>query len=186
MYRLADEMANDYMPVIEGIDEAIDHIEDRIFKDPTPDILEQIFTLKRALLRLRRIFTPQREVLDQLTRGDYALITTQDQVHFRDVYDHYVRLYGISESLRDLVGSALDTYLSMVNNRMNDVMKTLTVITALFMPLSFLVGFFGMNFFQAVMPSDVWTGKAAFALTLIGMTITPIIMYLWMRRHTWV
>jgi magnesium transporter len=185
MYRLADELANDYMPVIEAIDETIDHIEDRIFRDPKPDILEQIFTLKRALLRLRRILTPQCEVLHQLTRGDSDLIAAQEQVLFRDVYDHFVRLHGISESLRDLVGNALDTYLSVVNNRMKDIMKTLTVVTALFMPLSFIVGFFGMNFFQAVAPLDVWTGKAAFALTIVGMAITPIIMYLWMRRRAW-
>jgi magnesium transporter len=185
VYRLADELATDYMPAIDGIDDAIDGIEDQIFKDPTPEVLEQIFTLKRALLRLRRIIAPQRDVLYQLARGDYALIAPQDHILFRDVYDHFVRLYGISESLRDLVGSALDTYLSVVNNRMNDVMKTLTIVTALFMPLSFVVGFFGMNFFQAITPLDMWTGRLAFGLTLAGMVVTPIIMYFWMRRRAW-
>jgi magnesium transporter len=185
LYSLADELVADYMPVVEGIDEVIDQIEDQIFDNPHPHMLEKIFTLKRALLKLRRIITPQREVLNKLARGDYGVITAQDRVFFRDVYDHLVRLYDISESLRDLLGGALETYLSVVNNRMNDVMKTLTVITTLFMPLSFVVGFFGMNFFQPSVPSETWTGTLAFVLTLSGMVVMPMLMYLWMRRRAW-
>jgi len=113
------------------------------------------------------------------------LILEQDRVYFRDVYDHMVRLQEISEGLRDLVSGALDTYLSVVNNRMNDVMKTLTVITTLFMPLSFLTGFFGMNFFQAVIPLDAWTGKVVFGIVLAGIVAIPVGMYLWMRRRHW-
>ena len=159
LYWLADELVADYMPVVEAVDEAIDQIEDQVFDNPEPSLLEQIFALKRALLHLRRIIAPQREVLNKLARGDYAVIDAEDRVFFRDVYDHLVRLYDIAESLRDLVGSALDTYLSVVNNRMNEVMKTLTVITTLFMPISFLVGFFGMNFFQVTIPLAAWTGR---------------------------
>jgi magnesium transporter len=185
LYKLADELATDYMPVVEEIDQAIDQIEDQVFDNPAPTVLARIFALKRALLHLRRIITPQREVLNKLARGDYAVIDDEDRVFFRDVYDHFVRLHDISESLRDLTGSALDTYLSVVNNRMNEVMKTLTVVTTLFMPLSFVVGFFGMNFFQAVVPLETWTGKGVFVLTLIGMAATPFGMYLWMRRRAW-
>lgn len=185
MYKLADELAAEYMPVIEQIDDAIDQIEDQVFDDPGPALLEQLFVLKRALLRLRRILGPQREVLNKLARGDYDVIGQDRLVFFRDVYDHLVRLHDITESLRDLVGSALDTYLSVVNNRMNDVMKTLTVITTLFMPLSFLSGFFGMNFFQPVTSLDVWTGRLAFGLTLAAMALLPVGMYLWMRRRAW-
>jgi magnesium transporter len=147
LYRLTDELVTHYMPVVETIDDTIDAIEDQVFGDPTSSTLQQIFTMKRALLRLRRVIGPQREVLNKLARGDYAAVKTGDRNFFRDVYDHLVRLHEISEGLRDLVGSALDTYLSVVNNRMNEVMKVLTVITTLFMPLSFLAGFFGMNFF---------------------------------------
>jgi magnesium transporter len=185
LYRLADELVADYMPVVEEIDEVIDQIEDRVFDDPAPSILEQIFWLKRALLRLRRITGPQREVFNRLARGDYASIEVGDRVFFRDVYDHLVRLYDIAESLRDLAGSTLDTYLSVINNRMNDVMKALTIITTLFMPLSFLSGFFGMNFFQPVMPLESWTGGLAFGLTLAAMALLPIGMYLWMQRRAW-
>lgn len=185
LYTLADELVADYMPVVEGFDEAIDELEDQIFSAPTPSLLEQIFALKRALVHLRRIIAPQREVLNKLARGDYAVIDAQHRVFFRDVYDHLVRLYDITESLRDLVAGALDTYLSVVSNRLNDVMKTLTLITTLFMPMSFLAGFFGMNFFQATFRFEAWTGQVPFGLMIVAMILLPLGMYLWIRRRAW-
>lgn len=185
LYKLADEVAADYMPVVEDIDITIDEIEDQVFDNPAPSVLEQIFGLKRALLTLRRIIGPQREVLNKLGRGDYAVIPAEYSVFFRDVYDHLVRLYDISESLRDLVGGALDTYLSVINNRMNEVMKTLTVITTMFMPISFLASFFGMNFFQPFFALNAWTGRGAFMALLAVMLLLPVGMFLWMRKRAW-
>lgn len=185
MYRLADELVSDYMPAVESIDETIDSIEDQVFLAPPMTLPEQIFTLKRTLLHLRRIIPPQREVLNKLARGDFAVVAPDDRVYFRDVYDHLVRMYDITENLRDLVGGVLDTYLSVVNNRMNEVMKTLTLITTLFMPLSFLAGFFGMNFFAPVTALDVWTDKPAFLVVIALMFVIPGIMYWWMRRRAW-
>jgi magnesium transporter len=185
LYQLADELVADYMPVVEAMDEAIDQIEDEIFDNPGPSLLGRIFTLKRALLHLRRIIAPQREVLNKLARGDYAVIDAEDRVFYRDVYDHLVRLYDITEGLRDLVGGALDTYLSVVSNRMNEIMKTLTVITILFLPVSFLVGFFGTNFFQPVVRMDTWTSRPAFVLMMVAMILVPAGMYLWMRKRAW-
>ena len=87
-------------------------------------------------------------MLNKLARDDYKVIDPKDRIFFRDIYDHLVRLHDLNESLRDLVGGVQDTYLSVVNNRMNEIMKTLTIITVLFMPLTFLTGYFGMNFFE--------------------------------------
>jgi magnesium transporter len=185
LYLLIDELIADYMPVIEQIDEKVDRIEDEIFDDPKPTILERMFTLKRGLLLLRRILAPQREVINKLARGDFAIIGSGDRIFFRDVYDHVVRLYDITEGMRDLVSGALDTYLSVVNNRMNDVMKTLTMITTLFLPISFLVGFFGTNFFRPVAPLGAWTSLTAFGIMFVLMALVPILMYLWMRRRRW-
>ncbi len=185
LYRLIDGLADHYMEIIAALDDIIDRIEDQIFDDPQPAMLEEMFMLKRDVLDLRRLFAPQREVLNKLSRGDYPMIAPEYHVFFRDVYDHLVRLYDITESMRDLVSGALDTYLSVVNNRMNEVMKTLTLITTLFMPLSFIVGFFGMNFFQPAIPLPAWTGTAAFVLTLVSMVGVPLGMYLWMRRRSW-
>ena len=183
LHRLADEMATNTIVVVEEIDDAIDAIEDQVFGDPTPSTLQEIFTMKRALLRLRRIMAPQREVLNKLARGDFAVVSSDDRIYFRDVYDHLVRLHDITENLRDLVGSALDSYLSVVNNRMNEVMKVLTVITTLFMPLSFLAGFFGMNFFQPAVPLEAWTSRTAFWLMLVTMVLAPLGMAIFMRRR---
>ncbi len=185
LYELTDQLVTGYMPVVEEIDEAIDHIENQVFSQPEPGVLEQIFGLKRAVLELRRTLSPQREVLNKLARDDYAVVDARDRVYFRDVYDHLVRLYDINEGLRDLIGGALDIYLSVINNRMNDVMKTLTVITTLFMPISFLAGFFGMNFFQPVTRLEAWTGTPVFILLLAAMILLPIGMYFWMRRRGW-
>ncbi len=186
LYRLTDELVASYMPVVELMDEAIDRFEDRIFDRPDPDTVERLFALKRALLHQRRILMPQREVLNKLARDDYAAVDADSRVFFRDVYDHLVRLHDLNESMRDLVGGALDTYLSVINNRMNEIMKTLTLITTLFMPISFLAGFFGMNFFQPVLTALTgWTGGLAFVLTLVLMGLTPVGMYLWMRRRAW-
>ena len=185
IYTLADELIADYLPVIEEIDETIDQIEDQIFDNPGPSILPRIFALKRALLHLRRILMPQREVFNRLARGDFGVIKIEERVFFRDVYDHVVRLHDITEGLRDLIGGALDTYLSVVSNRMNEVMKTLTIITTLFMPLSFLSGFFGMNFFQPALALKAWTGTIAFSLTLLAVLFVPLGMFLWMRKRAW-
>lgn len=186
LYELADGIVADYMTAVDEMDDVIDRIEDEVFDRPTPDTLARIFQLKRAVLHLRRIISPQREVLNKLARDDYPVIDAKDRVYFRDVYDHLVRLYDINESLRDLVGGALDTYLSVINNRMNDIMKTLTVITTLFMPISFAAGFFGMNFFQPVEePLKVWSSSPVFVLAVLVMLATPVGMYLWVRRKGW-
>jgi len=185
LYRLVDELAAGYLVVVEELDDAIEIVEDQVFSNPTPAILEQVFMLKRALLRLRRVIVPQREVLNKLARDEYGVIDTKDRIFFRDVYDHLVRLHDITESMRDLLGGTLDTYLSVINNRMNEIMKTLTVITTLFMPISFVAGFFGMNFFQPVASLEAWTDRPAFILATAVVILMPVGMFLWIRRRGW-
>lgn len=185
LYQLLDDLIAHYMAVVEEVNQDIDLIEDQVFSGPKPATLESIFTLRRTLLQLRHLLVPQREVLYKLSRVDFQVIETEFTVFFRDVYDHAARLDNILESLRDLAGSALEIYLSVINNRMNEVMKTLTIITTLFMPLAFITGFFGMNFFQAALPLEAWTGRLAFAITMIIIVLVPVGMYLWMRRRAW-
>jgi magnesium transporter len=185
LYRLVDEIINCFMPVVEHLDETIDRAEEQIFSGAHPDTLEFIFTLKRTVLQLRRAIGPQREVLNKLARDQYPVVDQRTRVYFRDIYDHLVRMQDLTENIRDLISSVLDTYLSVVNNRMNDIMKTLTVITTLFMPIAFVASFFGMNFFSPVTPLNVWTGLPAFVITL-GITIlTPVVMFAWIRRRGW-
>jgi magnesium transporter len=186
LYRISDYVVAGSMEIVEQVDEKIDEVEDRILNKPTPAVLEQLFDLKRVLLTMRRTITHQREVLNKLARDDYRIIDAQDRVFFRDVYDHLVRLQDLNESMRDLVSGALDIYLSVINNRMNDVMKKLTTVTTLFMPISFIAGFFGMNFFQPTAHLLSWTNRPAFYVMLVIVIILPVGMYLWMRRRTWV
>lgn len=185
LYRIVDSLVMSYMPLVEQIDAQVDQIEDEVFGRPRPEILEQIFALKRLLLTMRRILLPQREVLNKLARDDYRVIDPKDRVFFRDIYDHLVRLHDLNESLRDLVSGALDTYLSVTNNRMNEIMKVLTIITTFFMPITFITGFFGMNFFEPVAHLIGWTNQQTFTVTMAIVVGLPVAMYFWMRGRTW-
>ena len=180
LYDVLDMIVADYMPVIDKLDDALDRLEDEVFDRPTQLTLNSIFTAKRALLRLRRIVTPQREVLNRLARDDYPFIDPKDRVYFRDVYDHLVRLADLVESLRDLVGGTMDTYLSVVSNRTNDIMKALTVVSVLMLPISFLAGFFGMNF--TLIP---WDSVPLFWFAVISMIAVPVAMLAWFKRRGW-
>jgi magnesium transporter len=185
LYQLADELVNDAIEAVEQMHSDLDQIEEQIFGEAPADVSEDLFGLKRNILKLRRITVPQRDVLNKLSRNEYQVIDAADRVFFRDVYDHLIQLNDLLADMLILVGSALDTYLSVVNNRMNDIMKTLTIITAFFMPLTFITGFFGMNFFHAIAPLDAWSGSSAFLFSLALMVFIPVIMYFWMRRRSW-
>jgi magnesium transporter len=185
LYKLIDELTTDYLRIAEELDDMLDLIEDQLFDDSNPETLERIFILKRALLTMRRIILPQTEAINKLANNKYRVTDPKDRIFFRDVYDHFVRIQGLTENMREMVGIALNTYLTTVNNRMSDVMKTLTIFTALFMPLSFIVGFFGMNFFQAAAPLDDWTTLPAFILTTALILILPVGMYFWIRHRGW-
>ncbi len=185
LYQLLDGLVIDYMAILEELDDRVETVEDTIFLQPSEKLLGEIFNYRRVLLQLRRSLAPQREVMNKLSRGTVSVVERDYGVYFRDIYDHMVRLYDITDTMRDVVSGTLEMYLSVVNNRMNDVMKTLTVITTLFMPLTFLTGFFGMNFFQVTFPLAAWTGPVAFGLMLLAMILVPVVMYVWMHRRSW-
>ena len=188
LYELSDGVAADYLPCMDAIDDVIDRIQDQVFERPEPYMVSKIFKLKSAVLNLRRVLSPQREVLNKLARDDYAVIDPKDRVYFRDIYDHFVRLTDLNESLRDLVSGALDTYLSVAANRTNDTVKTLTLVTVLFMPLTFLTGFFGMNFFgglievNATAPVGNWI---FFGMTMALMVAFPVGLFWFIRKRGW-
>lgn len=182
-YHVVDELASDAMVAVDAIDAEVEAVEERLLAEPGPAALQQVLRMKRALMHLRRLIAPQREVLNRMARDDYAVIPKGSRVYFRDVYDHLVRLHDIVEGMRDLASGALDTYLSVINNRMNEVMKTLTLITVLFMPLGALTGFFGMNFFAPSLPFAGWTGRIAFGVLCGLLAAVPLLMYLWLRHR---
>jgi magnesium transporter len=186
LYHICDAIANDYLPCMEGIDEVVDSIQNQVFDDPSPRLVARVLRLKQAVLNLRRILSPQREVLSRMARDNYAVIDEKDRIYFRDVYDHFVRLVDLNESSRDIIAGALDTYLSVTANRTNEVMKVLTIVTTLFMPLSFITGFFGMNFFGG--STEVvhsLNPLVMFALVTVLMLVIPIAMITYIRRRGW-
>lgn len=185
LYLFMDEAATEYIDMTNAFDLQLSDLEDRLFDNPDPSALESIFSLKRNILNIQRPITPLREVLNKLARGDYAMLGNDSAVYFRDVNDHFTRLFGILENLRDLSGNTLEIYLSVVNNRMNGVMKALTVITTVFMPISFLAGFFGMNFFAPVEDLGVWTSVPVLWVVLAASILFPIGMIIYFARKGW-
>lgn len=186
LYRIIDVLIEHYITTVEALEDALERVEDQILVRPTTASQRRILELKHTVLRLRRVTSLQREVLNKLARDGYEVLDEDDRVYFRDVYDHMIRLYDLIDGVRDLVMGALDLYLSALNHRMNEIMKLLTVITTLFMPLTFITGFFGMNFFAPVLEELApWTGYPVFIITLMVMILVPLGMYLWMRRRAW-
>ena len=147
LFRLLELVVDQSLPAIEHLDDRVDDDPERGLRSALAKVLRTIFRIKRSAIRLHKTLAPQREVLNRLARDPYEPIRDEHRVYFRDLYDHLVRVHDISESLRDLIAGTLDTYLSVISNRTNDIMKTLTIVTVMFLPMSFLAGFFGMNFF---------------------------------------
>jgi len=148
LYQILDQLVDYYMPVLEDFDERIVQLEDEIFSLRSPDntILERIQQLKRSILRLRRNSSKQLNILYRISHGEFQLIAPEMMPFFRDIHDHLTRIADLSESYRDLIGGALDSYLSVVSNRTNDIMKVLTIFSAIMLPLTFIAGLYGMNF----------------------------------------
>ncbi len=147
MVRFLELAIDQSLAAIQELDEQVDDIQNAVIENATHKNLRAIFRIKRSAIQLHKMLSPQREVLNRLARDPYKPIQPKHRVYFRDLYDHVVRIHDISESLRDLISGTLETYLSVVANRTNDIMKILTIVTVMFMPMSFIVGFFGMNFF---------------------------------------
>jgi magnesium transporter len=185
LYLVLDETASDYINKTDKIAMVINDIEDQLFDDPDTSLLEQIFSLKRSILNLRQSISPQREVLNKLARGDYAILGGYSNMYFRDVYDHFFRLFDIAENLQDLTSNTLEIFLSTINNRMNGIMKTLTIITTLFMPISFLTGFFGMNFFAPIENYSWWTSTPVLVVVIVASVLFPVSMLIYFFRKGW-
>jgi len=182
LHEMLDGLVDDLLPVATTIDEQISVLEDEALDRPAPDLVRRMTTLKRSVLRLHRSIGPQRDVVNRLSRGDYPrLIRPETNMYFRDIYDHLVRLEELVQGLRDLGDSVISTYLASVNNRMNLVMKTLSIVGSIFLPLTLLASIFGTNFG----PTYFSWGWPGFAGMCIFMLLT-IGGSLWLfRRAGW-
>ena len=178
---LIDALVDNIMPTIDEMDEKSDHLEAEAIHDPKRQTLTSIMQLKRSILALTRVILPQREILNDLSRGDYSLISERAQIYYRNIYDHLVRIEMITLGLRDMAESVLSSYLSSVSNRMNEVMKVLTLIATIFIPLTFIAGIYGMNFLN--MPELKWQYGY---FTILGvMAVLGISLLVHFRRKKW-
>ena len=181
-YVLIDIVIDDYFVVIEKVGENIENIEDILIKNPEPETLQLIYRLKRSSIELRKSIWPIREVISKLQREQSNLIGDELQIYLRDIYDHIFRISDLLENYRDIIFGMLDMYLSSVSNKMNDIMKVLTIISTVFIPLSFLAGFYGMNFLY--MPE--LKNPSAYPILIMIMVSVALVMVYFFKRKKWI
>jgi len=180
-YALLDAIVDGYFSVLETIGERIESLDEDLVNEPTDKTLRQIHLLKRELISLRKSTWPLRELINTMQRSDSALITESTEIYLRDVYDHTIQVIDTVESYRDIVASMLDLYLSSLSNRMNAVMKVLTIIATIFIPLTFVAGIYGMNFKH--MPELEWRwGYPAVLLIMIAIAVGMIAYF---KKKKW-
>lgn len=185
LYTILDTVVDGYLPVAEFFHDQVDSLESPLFEDrPLPaDLLPQIFQLKKAGQHFRHAVLPMRDILNPIIRGDLTLFPEQEIVYYRDIYDHAVRVIDELDTIRDLLSSLLEIHLSVVANRQNEVAKQLTIIATIFLPLSFLVGFFGQNFSFLV---NHIAGADSFWGLGMGSEIAAVILLFWVfKRKGW-
>jgi magnesium transporter len=154
LHQILDQMFEHYFPNLDAIEDKIQLAQVEVFEHPTRETLDRIFALKRDVLHLRRICTPQREIIHRLSRGEFQVISAKAAVYFRDIYDNLYRIVDASFAYQDMIQGTLDAYLTAVSNRLNETMKRLTVIGAVFAALTVITGVYGMNF--EYMPELKW------------------------------
>jgi magnesium transporter len=181
-YALVDAVVDGYFTVMETFGEKIEAVDDALIEDPDPGVIRAIQGVRRDLLYLRKRIWPLREVVSSLERTDSPLFADQTKVYLRDVYDHTVQVIEALETYRDMGAGMLDIYLSSTSNRMNEVMKVLTIIATIFIPLSFIASVFGMNFRQ--MPELEW--EFGYYSSLVLMAVVALGMLLYFRRKKWI
>ncbi len=181
MYALLDAVVDGYFGILEKLGENIEAMAEELVSEPTQKTLQQIHSLKRQMISLRKSVWPLRELIGGLQRSESSLIKQDTNIYLRDVYDHTIQVIDTVESFRDTVSGMLDIYLSSISNRMNAVMKVLTIIATIFIPLTFIAGIYGMNF--KYMPELEW--RWGYGLVLIVMMMVVVIMLIYFKRKKW-
>ena len=180
-YGILDSIVDQGFAILDSLDEIVESTEEKLLGNPSTDTLVTIQRLKRELIHMRKSVSPLREMLAAIVRTDSVLIQEKTNIYFRDVYDHVLRIHESIDSHRDMLSSLLDIYISSVNNRMNEVMKVLTVFASIFIPLTFIAGIYGMNF--EYMPELKW--KWAYPTLWTSFVIIPVVLIIYFRRKKW-
>lgn len=186
-YALLDAFIDEYFPVMEKVGERLEDLEEEVIARPSSQIVSQIHQVKRELLTLRRAIWPLREAINSLFREPAPLIKEETKIYLRDCYDHTIQIIDLLENYRDVASSLMEVYLSSVSNRLNEIIKFLTIFTTIFSPLTFIAGVYGMNFHTDKsawnMPELTW--RLGYPITLGTMLIVAIAMLFYFRRRGW-
>ena len=180
-YLLIDSVVDDYLPLLDVLSERMDDLEDQIFGDFKPETIQEIFRVKKQLLFLRRTVTPLRDVFNTLLRREQPVFRRETHVYFQDVYDHLIRVADTIDTLRDMLSSTMDAYLSVSGNRMNMIMKRLTSVSTILMSVTLVAGIYGMNF--DFMPELKWQFGYVFAL--LSMVGVGLGLYTYLKKANW-
>jgi magnesium transporter len=186
IYHVVDGLTDSFFPSLSDMDERIDTLQSEIFEDPHEEQLQEIFAMKQRLVGVRRVIAPQRDMFAQLVGNVVAIPGISDETtrYFRDVYDHLIRLSEMIDSYRDLLTGVIDVYLSTVANRRDQIMKQLTVLAAVFLPITFITGFFGQNF--GYMVDHLIGSRTAFAIGTAIQIATVIAILGFFKRRRWI
>ncbi|WP_129115643.1 magnesium/cobalt transporter CorA [Halegenticoccus tardaugens] len=184
-YRILDGIVDGYFDLLDEIERTIEEVEDGILDGPDPDVLRSLNAVRRDLLSVRKLLWPTREAIVPLARGDPDEIREPTEKYYRDVGDHLVQLVDLTETYRDLASGARDIYLNTLSQSTNEVMKRLTVVATIILPLSFVVGVYGMNFGEGAynMPELRWT--FGYPAVMIGMAAVAVILLTYFRNEGW-
>lgn len=185
-YLIASRLVDANFPLLDHITDELEAIEDRVLSSPAQKDLARIFELKRRLVLMRKVLSPQRDTMVMLARRGDPRVSERSSHYFRDVHDALVRLNESIEANRDLLSNALDAYLSAVSNRTNEIMKSLTLLSAVFLPLAFVVGFFGQNF-EDLLGVPHWTQHNGLMVLMLALCLaTPVGMLIWFKSRRWI
>ena len=181
MYALVDAVVDHYFVILEDVGERLDELEVEMLENPTEDVLSKLHSIRREAMNLRRSVYPLREVVSQLTKLEKTLIKEDTKLFLRDLYDHTIQAIETIEVFRDMASGMLDLYMNSISNKMNNVMKVLTIIATIFIPLTFITGIYGMNFDYMPERSFYW----AYPVVMLFMFIIAVGMVIYFRRKKW-
>lgn len=189
LHSMLSQLADNYIPILADIDDNMEELEDLILLEPSKEVMHQIFKMRKVVLQVRRLLGPQRDTINQLSRGAYPQISKKNLIYYRDIYDHMFRVYEMAEMYRDLVGGILDLYVSVINqrhmdssNQMNSIMKALTTLATIFLPLTVITGIYGMNFQN--MPELNWKYGYLFVWGIMAAVVASLLLFF--KHKKWI
>jgi magnesium transporter len=182
LHNIINEMVDEYMPILDHWDDEMENMESEILTGQIKKSLQRMLKLKRHIRNFRKSISPQRDIINRLAHPDFTFVSAKAHIYFRDVYDHMMRAYSIMEDQRDTMTTIFEAYLSTVSNKLNEIMKTLTIIATIFMPLTFIVGLYGMNFHY--MPELEW--RYGYYMVWSVLIFITMVMIVYFKKKGWV